>query len=52
MEDEHKKPYLVETMAHYGDEESIEDYLAANLAEGWELVSVVGSTFYFKAVSQ
>jgi hypothetical protein len=41
--------YLVETANHYGDNAAMVKYLTDRLADGWELVSVVGATFYFKA---
>jgi len=46
----HDKPlHLVETYDHYGDHAAVTEYLAKRHGEGWELVSVVNSTFYFKA---
>jgi hypothetical protein len=46
----HDKPlHLVETQSHYGDHDAVIEYLAKRQSEGWELVSVVGTTFYFKA---
>lgn len=43
--------YLVETSNHYGDCAVATKYLSDKLAEGWELVSVVGNVFYFKATA-
>lgn len=42
-------PYLVEVTTHYGDVEATTAYLAEKHSEGWDLVCVEGTTFYFKA---
>jgi hypothetical protein len=48
-EKEHKPSHLVESQAHYGDDNAIMAYLAEKAAEGWRLVSVVGDRYFFEA---
>ncbi len=44
-----KPNYLVESTTFYGDVEAIVAYLEAKLVDGWVLIAVEGTTFYFKA---
>ena len=56
-----KEPYLVEDRSpgahdefrgeHDDDNASIHAFLAKRHAEGWRLVSVVGTTYYFEAAN-
>lgn len=47
---EKKKSYLVETTNFYGDVAKMTAYLEERLSDGWELVAMEGTTFYFKAI--